>query len=206
MADTIERLKINEAKSSILEWQRESIRRAPTSSLHSLRSLFVDEDLKKLMDLAIQKNLEDLYAVNILDATAVDALTAMIDPTLNFVNDFYYKGFDLKIDSTVKSNRSRNLSFPIYSGSSVPSKQLQPECTLENVVEMEETLWSPILGVKGQIDIVCDYKNWNINNINGAIFARSLIPIELKTGSWKASTITGHTAQVGLQISPIYLN
>ena len=59
------------------------------------------------------------------------------------------------------------------------------------VVGIEEYVWCAALGIKGQVDLV-------IRSKRGAMTCGEEVnlPIELKTGKWKPSIVTGHRAQV----------
>jgi hypothetical protein len=86
---------------------------------------------------------------------------------------------------------------------------------LSQVTGQEETIWSAALGMKGQIDMVGRARLFDaaasVYAVSGAVGASQglsslvqaqelALPIELKTGKWRASTVISHRAQVILYV------
>jgi hypothetical protein len=89
---------------------------------------------------------------------------------------------------------------------------------LSQVTGQEETIWSAALGMKGQIDMVGRARLFDaaaaaasVYAVRGAVGAAQgvssllqaqelALPIELKTGKWRASTVISHRAQVILYV------
>ena len=68
-----------------------------------------------------------------------------------------------------------------------------PQATLQvdDIVDIEELIWAPKLGLKGVLDGVA---NAALRHREGEVPTTSLVPIELKTGKWKG--VFEHGAQV----------
>jgi hypothetical protein len=87
---------------------------------------------------------------------------------------------------------------------------------LSQVTGKEETIWSAALGMKGQIDMVGRARLFDASaasvyaasaavgasqGLSSLVQAQELaLPVELKTGKWRASTVISHRAQVILYV------
>lgn len=69
--------------------------------------------------------------------------------------------------------------------------------SLRSIESVEDNIWCPALGMKGQIDIVAKCMIRSKEVLGNKVFSRQcIIPLEIKTGKWRPSTVVSHRAQV----------
>ena len=76
----------------------------------------------------------------------------------------------------VETGKKRNPTRPQWEG------------RVSNVIDIEENLWSPRLGMKGKIDLTVE------TNQQGLLNSTTILPLEVKTG--KPTYSTSHQGQV----------
>ena len=62
----------------------------------------------------------------------------------------------------------------------------------------EEMVWCPILGIKGQVDLILRAKK--VEECGIAAGKEFFLPVELKTGKWRPNGLIGHRAQAMLYV------
>lgn len=113
--------------------------------------------------------MEELFAVHLTEDEVLRDLESIVDPAIEWAHAAFY-----------------------YRQPEVVGNNMNDKVAVSNIVGMEELIWSPILGIKGQIDMVAK-SNMSIN--------KSYLPIELKTGTSNVNAVMIHKAQVRLQFS-----
>jgi hypothetical protein len=125
----------------------------------------------------------------------VTDLVAIVEPTVTWVHSMYTKGVQaLMAESKYRGAKERN--------------GRREDVFLAGVQSNEESLSSAVLGIKGQIDLIARAKLVAVpegaaqGSSSAAMadllrqVAESSLPVEIKTGKWRASTAIGHRAQV----------
>jgi hypothetical protein len=137
-----------------------------------------DSALNSLIDQALSKHAEELYAVGINDDAVRHELRSVVNPLKHWMNEFCSAGISLLTD------KQENI--------------LQRSLVLQSVNSLEETIWSPALGIKGQLDatITCvdTYKSEGYHHSSFNQLAD--LPLEIKTGKWRPISSLTHRAQV----------
>jgi hypothetical protein len=138
-----------------------------------------------------------LYLTGCTDESIVTDLVAIVEPTVTWVHSMYTKGVQaLMAESNYRGAKDRN--------------GRREDVFLAGVESNEESLSSAVLGIKGQIDLIARAKLVAVpegaahGSSSAAMadllrqVAESSLPVEIKTGKWRASTAIGHRAQVPL--------
>ena len=142
-------------------------------------------DFDNLIKLTILENLEQLYAVDYSDEKIITDLKCVIEPTIIWSFEAYSRGVLSNINQNYNSFNNSNLTSQYMS----------------SINGVEETIWCPTLGIKGQIDMISKCKIAFINNNKPSskkidAIEDMLLPIELKTGKWSPTKSLAHRAQV----------
>lgn len=90
------------------------------------------------------------------------------------------------------------------------------DSALEDIFTIEESISSPLLGMKGQLDMIAGMKlilpsshttskyqeggNLLSSSVQASSWEYNMLPIEFKTGKWRPSTVITHRAQVLLYL------
>lgn len=173
-------------------------------SIQTIAAALNKEVLIRLANSAKSRLLEDLYLVGATDESVATDLVAVVEPTLTWVYNMLSKGMQ---ELMTENN---------YRGKETLSHAKYEDIYLTGLDSNEETLCSAVLGMKGQIDMVARVKLISIRDPSAGLsaevstvdrnfqrVAESSLPVEIKTGKWRASTAIGHRAQV-LLISSNY--
>ncbi|KAJ5632584.1 hypothetical protein N7490_008923 [Penicillium lividum] len=130
------------------------------------------ESLRSLVDAVLQRHLEDLYAIQMSVPEATENVMSKI-PTVQAWADIFLHAKP-QANSMVEDRHNAKLNLSI-----------------SKLLEVEEHIWSPMYGLKGNIDatvqVVCHGEDGKKNLV---------VPLELKTG--KRDTNQGHRAQTAL--------
>lgn len=190
-----------------------------TGPVKKLPPLLSDEDISQIIQRCISKTSEDLFSIGKTDDGISKDLRALVNPLLSWVRHVASSG----------GSAVSKLSDTAMHGYCVDSVQ-----------GIEETLWSPFLGMKGKLDMITTATLRDLpptvirplsvpktNSVSHASMNRAhntnhhchptpgrelglpmvsdvserkatsyVMPLELKTGKWKASTLIVHRAQV----------
>ena len=84
----------------------------------------------------------------------------------------------------------------------VTKNDLKTVHTIDELSGIEENVWSPVIGIKGQIDLVVGARNLSIE---GSDQVTNYLPVEIKTGKWRPSTVVGHRAQTIIYVLMLLL-
>eukprot|EP01038_Epipyxis_sp_PR26KG_P009048 gene9048-12201_t len=148
-----------------------------------------NKEIYSLIQSCKETLLSDLYVCGITDQMVLKDLLCITDPLISWTCKSYQFGIH-SFEHSTNSMQIQNNSIT----------------TLERVAGIEETFICPEIGLKGQLDIVAkstihyvDLKTIGNNN-SSSLTQEILLPIELKTGKWKQSTVITHRAQVLLYI------
>lgn len=124
-------------------------------------------DLKGLACDCISAHIASLFAASISESVALRELDGIVGPTIAWCYSAFAK------------QRTRGAVMGAE-GDPPPMRQ---------VIGVEEMLWCPVLGMKGQIDVI------------GKVGDAVLMPVELKTGKLSSSALLSHRAQVSLVLT-----
>ncbi|KAJ5659503.1 hypothetical protein N7507_005954 [Penicillium longicatenatum] len=128
--------------------------------------------LGSLVDVVLQRHIEDLYAIQMSVPEATENVMSKI-PTVQAWADVFLHA-EPRSNSIVEDRHNAKLNLSI-----------------SKLLEVEEHIWSPMYGLKGNIDATVQVA------CNGEDGKRNLVvPLELKTG--KRDTNQGHRAQTAL--------
>lgn len=78
-----------------------------------------------------------------------------------------------------------------------------PQVTVQELVDIEENVWSPRFGLKGKIDLTARIRIQRPPNRSHRGLEEKTVPLELKTG--RESNSVEHRSQVGWLVLEIYL-
>lgn len=171
-------------------------------SLSAVRAAVTPAEFHQLVVSAKTGLLEDLYLVGLTDEVVAAELRAMVEPTLTWTHSMYAKGLQALMQ---ESGQERGQQKQQQLGA-------HEDVFLTGVENSEESVCSAMLGMKGQIDLVARARIVELAQPVGAgagagfvgvsaaqlqQVAESALPVEIKTGKWRASTAIGHRAQVG---------
>ncbi|KAJ5640523.1 Dna2/Cas4 domain of unknown function DUF83 [Penicillium herquei] len=130
------------------------------------------KSLRSLVDVVLQRHIEDLYAIQMSVPEATEDVMSKIPTVQAWAEVFLHA--KPKANSMVEDRHNTKLNLSI-----------------SKLLEVEEHVWSPMYGLKGNIDatvqVVCRSEEGEKN---------LLVPLELKTG--KRDTNQGHRAQTAL--------
>lgn len=173
--------------------------------LKASKSVFLKEELDKIIDYCVSSNVESWMLMDKTDETARDELRAAADPALAWTAEVFLKGVHSKFSAAPPRDCSGN------------ERLHKKTCQLyifDDTHDIEESIWCPILGLKGQMDVIASVKTAVTSTCECQVarqtYPRAVssmlpkwtatgqlkIPLELKTGQFKASVIAGHRAQV----------
>ena len=156
--------------------------------------------VEEVVNRVMQDHIEDLYCAHVMDTEIKIKLLAVVNPTLAFIRRYF-----------VDVPAGRKAGSAVTSGAASDTR-------LVGIADSEEMIWSPILGLKGQLDITafaqmkipdpdgCD--NLDSSRCVTSSSHSDLVfkcPIEIKTGAWKPASAVSHRAQVR-SFSPIYFD
>jgi hypothetical protein len=175
-----------------------------SSSLSSLNeniifsSISSSNDISIFMNNAIAENVEDLYSIGLTDNEIKEDLQKLIFPTIKWIwIASCYGSLTLSKDFNVHANYHDLDTNPLINRSY--------DNKLESIVSIEESIHSPMLGIKGQVDLIGKGRLFQLpsekkNQVQENVLSEMLLPIELKTGKWRPSSSVAHRAQVILYI------
>jgi DNA replication ATP-dependent helicase Dna2 len=150
---------------------------------------FPPSEMNKLIEETISLHVEELFCIQMTDSDVKSDLLKVIIPTLNWITIATKQGtLQLLKQHMIVPGMVPNDVFQHSSSYSIES------------VRIEETIHSPLLGIKGQIDLIAGGKLLPVAPLANLPAFYSSIPIEFKTGRWKASTASQHRAQVILYL------
>jgi DNA replication ATP-dependent helicase Dna2 len=124
----------------------------------------------------------ELYAVGASDAQIDAELRGMVGPLWHWLTGTLGQSSGVRRSQTV----------PARNRPPAPSSSLQ----LDHVVGTEENIWSPVFGLKGQIDVTAVTNAASLNEPRQS----GLSPLELKTGKRRDYVLIPHKAQVMLYL------
>lgn len=147
-------------------------------------------DISALVQTAISDQVSALYSVGITDEEASMALWSVADATSDWIRQQH---------PTVGSPGSPR---------GTPPSPGEVEWT--GLESWEEMMWCPVLGIKGQVDLVLTGQqgHGHAAGMSGqgsggasrcAATREVSLPVELKTGKWRPNGLIGHRAQVILK-------
>jgi len=157
-------------------------------------------EIEYILMWCVQAHRDDLLAAGLTDQQAKADLRRIINPTLTWINSQY--------DTVQSQSRSTN-------SKTTGDKSKSPMCAVTKIVGVEETFWCPILGIKGQIDIVAHGTLFDATSFLPSTSSSSsssssqassfigksfFLPLEIKTGKHSAHAVTKARAQVILYI------
>ena len=129
-----------------------------------------DDDLEhhvidELIKDVISQHAVSLYCVGVSDEAARVTLLETVESTCRWINQKFFPE-----ESGMQSHKGVGVKW-------------------NDVESLEETIWCPVLGIKGQVDLI-------LNGLDERINKNVHLPIELKTGKWRPNGLIGHRAQV----------
>ena len=130
--------------------------------------------------LAAPKILGDLVSIGISEVDMRKEVEPFVRHIQYFVDKFILGKIVAKPEDEeekkVETGKKRNPTRPQWEG------------RVSNVIDIEENLWSPRLGMKGKIDLTVE------TNQQGLLNSTTILPLEVKTG--KPTYSTSHQGQV----------
>ena len=160
--------------------------------------------------------MEDLYLVGCTDDSVFTECNVLVGPTISWVYEMFVQGIVGMAGAGLKSNN--NTLSNVNTTKTAPHGK--EDYFLREIDSAEETVWCGLLGMKGQVDMVAKARwvqpvsttNTNAtstsagkNNVEPAkaltvqdvqVMQDRALPVEIKTGKWRAGTVLGHRAQV----------
>ena len=179
-----------------------------------LETLLSSEEISKLIDDAISVNIYQMCIVNLTE----EEVTAQVTTLLYFHIDYHYHSivyfyWIMKIFKLhelvpgivrwiheITPNYLPSCRVKLH-GSPRNIKYTTGEYPMHYAVDeltgTEETVWCPMLGIKGQIDMVIKTANYSKEDKATHSPRRSYnLPLEVKTGKYNPNTAITHRAQV----------
>ncbi len=170
--------------------------------------------------------MEDLYLVGCTDDGVFTECNVLVGPTISWVYEMYVQGIAGMAGAGLKSNNNSTVSNVNTAKAAPHGKE---DYLLRAIDSAEETVWCGLLGMKGQIDMVAKARwlqpatlsttNTNTTSTTSNATKHSTIeparaltvqdvqvmqdralPVEIKTGKWRAGTVLGHRAQVHIAL------
>jgi DNA replication ATP-dependent helicase Dna2 len=146
-------------------------------------------EISKLILDTISDHLEALVTTNVSDDLAYEELHSIV-PAVNSWIQKCSSQLSLPVDAP-----------PALLRRSSSSTETKIETIWNELVSTEEVVWSPALGIRGQIDIIVSGKIIEPGDSSfGNELLPSIIPVELKTGKWRLESLVGHRAQIILYL------
>lgn len=151
------------------------------------------ESMKSLAETVMGRHVEELYSIQMSIPEAVEYIMSRIPAVLDWADAF------LQVKPTVCQvlhriiDRLTNVANPLQQAKSVVEDRNSSKLNLSisKLLEVEEHIWSPMYGLKGNIDatvqVVCR---------EGENEKSLVVPLELKTG--RRDTNQAHRAQTAL--------
>ena len=143
-----------------------------------------DNIIKEKIVKIINNHTEELYCAHVTDRDLREKLFGVVGPTLSFIQCFMMK------HKTVTERERERENISTIASTTVP---IPISVELTQVIGSEETVWSPALGIKGQLDVTTMVQ---VNDNSSPMKLSCKCPIEIKTGEWKPSVAVSHRAQV----------
>lgn len=164
-----------------------------------MQKLQENQYIDSLVQLCIQEHLDELFSLTIKDEEIQRDLRSIIPPLIKWVITAVKVGANQLV---------KQFSIDGEGGGGNPLLQslfsTNQDCKFQEVIGIEETIHSPMLGIKGQVDMIMGGKLLVQQQKTPASSFSALqdliLPIELKTGMWKHSSAIAHRAQVILYI------
>jgi hypothetical protein len=167
-----------------------------------MQKLVENQYVESLIQLCVQEHLDELFNLTIKDEEIQRDLRSIIPPLIKWI----ITAVKLGTNQLVKQ-----FSIDGEGGGGNPMLQslfsTNQDCKFQEVIGIEETIHSPMLGIKGQVDMIMGGKLFiqqqkvpNNVSSSSSVMQDLIVPIELKTGMWKASSAIAHRAQVILYI------
>jgi hypothetical protein len=153
-----------------------------------LREHLSEEVVRAVLDSCKAGLIEELHAAGCTDEGVAKDLLSLRDPLIHWVHGMVQRGLRHTL-TVVSAGVPKDAARDMVLQSSLAALGLPPDDDyhLLAIDSCEETVCSRMLGLKGQVDMVAYTRRAH---------QQSLLPIELKTGRWKPSTVFGHRAQV----------
>lgn len=165
---------------------------APSQLMQDLQSR-LHPQLAQLVQEATSKHLLELYAICVDDRLISADLLALVPWVVQWV-------VQLSHTTLLTLHRSQ----PHQRGSSPPPSDYQ----FLDIHSVEEAIHMPILGIKGQLDMIAHCRATSSPQHSASSSSSAppmLVPIELKTGQWRTSTVMSHRAQVLIYMLLLHL-
>lgn len=141
--------------------------------------------IEALMAQCISEHVLDLYCIHITDQEIYKDLGSILMPTIQWV-------LSLTQLSVHAAYSQQPNCFP-------DCLKHAENCQMVEVHTIEEAISSQILGVKGQLDMIAGAKLVAGPKLSPGEMPL-MLPIEIKTGKWRPSTVMAHRAQVILYV------
>ena len=152
-------------------------------------NILTAEKIEEIIDQVKSKHLESMLIVNLSDQEVHGILTSIVPKVTRWIFDFtadYLKACGShKIRGMVKQ--------VVYN-----KTDLHTGYNIDELSGIEENVWCPVLGVKGQVDLVVHARKAHEHSVEN-------MPVEVKTGKWRPATAISHRAQTILYIIMILL-
>ena len=146
--------------------------------------------LRSLVDVVLQRHIEDLYAIQMSVPEATENVMSKIPAVQAWADVFLHAKPQVRVPLNLCFRDADNLF--LQPNSMVEDRHnAKLNLSISKLLEVEEHVWSPMYGLKGNIDatvqVACNGEDGKKNLV---------VPLELKTG--KRDTNQGHRAQTAL--------
>ena len=182
-----------------------------------MQPLYDRKSVEALAAACIVEHVHDLSCSSLSDTEILAELMLLIEPAAHFVRKTSASGNasislpgvgENSSNSNNNNHQNRNNRSVKDSSSGIGSNDNDTGYIISSVDSLEETIWCPALGIKGQADCLVlaskDNSQGDGNTANIVEVAeagaenRYLMPLEIKTGKVSPFTAVGHRAQVML--------
>lgn len=145
--------------------------------------------VQNLVNKCIAMHVESLISASVDEQSAKIELQGMIHLVLDWVSFITRSNSAQKVSQLLSCSGSLNVENDMV----IQKTPLQ----WLSVYSKEETILSPMLGIKGQVDLIMETRcTYTDSNSNTTFVKDAVIPVELKTGKWRPNGLIGHRAQV----------
>lgn len=157
------------------------------------------QEMDMMIEKCVQPFIEELYCMQANDDFIRKELYNMIAPVVEWMT---LATLHSTMQLVQQNAAHESMQYPPTSSSSNTStnsstwKKKISDLKMRDIVGIEESIVSPVVGIKGQLDMISAGSTYPNPQGTGLV----MLPIEFKTGKWRPSTSIAHRAQVILYI------
>lgn len=161
---------------------------SPLTASGDMDSLLTGQLIERFVAMAIRSNMESLLACDAKESDIITTLKSLVPMIIRFAEICCRIGLFVNIEGTFESSSRKCVSCQFF--------------VIDSIIEVEDTLWGPFLGLKGQIDAVVS------GHVELRIYDRDMIgilesfrdsPLSAAVGTFNYSRLLG-----ALQVHKLY--